>query len=1205
MTSPQEANTTVHQGLGGPLSLYRYLGSKQPLYLQRNIRAVAPQMISQNEQKESESGVEEENKGQESNPRGSTGPDIKIPKRTYHRPRNGIDAKIRFHEIRLRVPRETFESLFIPPEKPLKQLQQRQEETTSSTTSVAAAAAATLSAGPSKHNSSTIQTSTSTSSGSVPSTGANITMSRSAATATPSASSSSVTTSWACIRDNSGTEEQKGANDDQRKNRKRSREEEQEKEQGSEDKEDDEIQVPHTPWCYAVVSFLTKRSSLVKGVNFSSEETNESEANDTNTQNESEQMYIIHQHAAAFVPSKPWLASDAFREYSSSDDTENSDTKVARKIPRHEILSYETSDKMHREASAMHDIAFRVEHPSPVEQTLPGGVPCPRECFRINYDSVVAPKLSLKDAVNNLVDEDSCVRGTLLALPHESKILKSLTRALDGERYNVIFVNSPDELCGSRNFTYEQLSAPIRGVKRLHIAKFFDCPLDESVLTDNEITVRVSLIPRKSSSTYPSAAENGETNRRVDVPIPPEAVVASTAMIPSITMLRHLNGHMRNSECAARVALLGQLAHAASNIHSSSLDPKFLHERILDLQKLGVGTSWRAAARVKDPTRLKCLASNAVMGQVPEKSEAIQLLRLIPLSSDKVEDLVSQNLTCTLYQRLWSDALLNEQGKKGSSSLLWTITPNMLNTLGYPKFHVDCKRIYSSTVNCHKGRNRCFIPLNDFEWKSNNRGADSSMSQAPGTSSCYSVQTLSVRNLLAGIAQRVSQPYKSLLRVGRKFMSYSENSAVMRCGNGASKLQEDGESLNHIFVWHFWSLRREPHEWCHVLQRINTNSCALCQKDFLGKEELFLHLETNHYRCRIGIHEDTALPRNSQTSNITKGAVKILLAKSPSANSVRPLHRSKRFWHVHIVPQEDGNQLKNDLDTAVDKKFVDFLWFGEESRKAYKGHLFLNFELLNWRNWQLRTIREPVVRGHWVYHNHRPQIPAFKLERKAKARAMIECDMPPELLDKSIQESRETVSELSRYPRQYFHSQTGQPIQPHEEDIDSDDDVKDAWVLERSSAVIDSFEDASSAEKKFMKLWNSHVFELGVYADRVVPRVCLLFARRFTSEISRQNLRFQFLLHMLTLWDFAILDTRTLHYCLRIVDSYNESHGKPSQLAKRRPSQLVLPLDDTSATGGRGGGGGSSSTTTSGGIRSVDESNGIEEDDEEVDITEI
>lgn len=122
-------------------------------------------------------------------------------------------------------------------------------------------------------------------------------------------------------------------------------------------------------------------------------------------------------------------------------------------------------------------------------------------------------------------------------------------------------------------------------------------------------------------------------------------------------------------------------------------------------------------------------------------------------------------------------------------------------------------------------------------------------------------------------------------------------------------------------------------------------------------------------------------------------------------------------------------------------------------------------------------------------------------------------------------------------PKQFYHSKTGMPILPNEVDCDSDDDVDESWITNQSDRLIDDFEDVTLEEKEFMKLWNRHIYTYRVYSDRCVPGVCVEFCKRDGATIMASGLRYNLLLHLLNLWDNALVDTETICVCMRIVDS--------------------------------------------------------------------
>ena len=121
--------------------------------------------------------------------------------------------------------------------------------------------------------------------------------------------------------------------------------------------------------------------------------------------------------------------------------------------------------------------------------------------------------------------------------------------------------------------------------------------------------------------------------------------------------------------------------------------------------------------------------------------------------------------------------------------------------------------------------------------------------------------------------------------------------------------------------------------------------------------------------------------------------------------------------------------------------------------------------------------------------------------------------------------------------RRYYHSKTCQPMQYPMLQSDSDDDVDEEWILEQGEKLLDEFEDVSKEEKMFMKMWNRFIFYNKIRADFEVHQRCIDFAKAKGEEIVKKNLRENFLLHLINMWDFALVRSNTMVECMLIVDN--------------------------------------------------------------------
>ena len=121
--------------------------------------------------------------------------------------------------------------------------------------------------------------------------------------------------------------------------------------------------------------------------------------------------------------------------------------------------------------------------------------------------------------------------------------------------------------------------------------------------------------------------------------------------------------------------------------------------------------------------------------------------------------------------------------------------------------------------------------------------------------------------------------------------------------------------------------------------------------------------------------------------------------------------------------------------------------------------------------------------------------------------------------------------------RRYYHSKTCQPMEYPILQSDSDDDVDEEWILEQGEKLLDEFEDVSKEEKMFMKMWNRFIFYNKSLADFEVHQRCIDFAKAKGEDILKKGLRENFLLHLINMWDFALIRSNTMVECMLIVDS--------------------------------------------------------------------
>lgn len=146
-----------------------------------------------------------------------------------------------------------------------------------------------------------------------------------------------------------------------------------------------------------------------------------------------------------------------------------------------------------------------------------------------------------------------------------------------------------------------------------------------------------------------------------------------------------------------------------------------------------------------------------------------------------------------------------------------------------------------------------------------------------------------------------------------------------------------------------------------------------------------------------------------------------------------------------------------------------------------------------------------------------------------------------------IEEEKESkVLRLRRLPaeiitgvRQYYHARLGLPVMENSISLsyDSDHEIdQTATVLARNKAL-DEFEDVSVEEKEFMKLWNTHMQTRSIsYADSYVCMDCEDFVLNFGKAVLEKNLRHNFALHLINMWDFGLLKGDDIQRLLGMID---------------------------------------------------------------------
>ena len=137
--------------------------------------------------------------------------------------------------------------------------------------------------------------------------------------------------------------------------------------------------------------------------------------------------------------------------------------------------------------------------------------------------------------------------------------------------------------------------------------------------------------------------------------------------------------------------------------------------------------------------------------------------------------------------------------------------------------------------------------------------------------------------------------------------------------------------------------------------------------------------------------------------------------------------------------------------------------------------------------------------------------------------------------------------------RGFYHSRTGVPMHEDELGYDSDDDVDESQDLHTNNAMLEEFDDVSYEEKTFMMMWHSHLISFPVYADLYIPMITERFARKHAPDLIQLGLRHNFLLHLITLWDYGLISSEDMEKCILYVDKFAVDGTSASAMILEEP----------------------------------------------------
>uniref|UniRef100_A0A3Q2QAF7 SUZ12 polycomb repressive complex 2 subunit n=1 Tax=Fundulus heteroclitus TaxID=8078 RepID=A0A3Q2QAF7_FUNHE len=147
-----------------------------------------------------------------------------------------------------------------------------------------------------------------------------------------------------------------------------------------------------------------------------------------------------------------------------------------------------------------------------------------------------------------------------------------------------------------------------------------------------------------------------------------------------------------------------------------------------------------------------------------------------------------------------------------------------------------------------------------------------------------------------------------------------------------------------------------------------------------------------------------------------------------------------------------------------------------------------------------------------------------------------------EFLEEEDDDQERQRAYISGHHRLYFHSDGCLPMRPQEMEVDSEDERDPDWLKEKTVKV-ESFLDR---KRNVFKLWKKVQF----IADNQMESACLLFAKHNAAAILERNLGRNFLLHLISMHDFNLINTLTVNSAMALLHN-----ALQSQRAKRDKGQ--------------------------------------------------
>jgi len=291
-------------------------------------------------------------------------------------------------------------------------------------------------------------------------------------------------------------------------------------------------------------------------------------------------------------------------------------------------------------------------------------------------------------------------------------------------------------------------------------------------------------------------------------------------------------------------------------------------------------------------------------------------------------------------------------------------------------------------------------------------------------------------------------------------------------------------------------------------------TCCFCKISFLSFCRLMCHMGINH-----GDEFNFEYLRRGEKEYVLK----------ISKLSERASHKGENYNRFRKDSDHDGDSESGELQKSSNDENIESSL--HNSRSYSKQFTYIRTGRPNSRRKIVEQIlkRYATPRSHWQ---------AEYEEYDTNARNDIE---KQEIKGWKSGKKTADKGESQKYGRQFYHASDMTPLNEIDTSFDSDaeENVDNRWLIDRSTQSLVEDEELTHGEIHFMSQWNRFVLmnrRQNFYSDTSFPRACERFVKQNARWILENGLRQHLLVHLMGMWEWAIIHPSQIARCMAIVD---------------------------------------------------------------------